>query len=228
MIDFTKLREKLDPDPGGEDQLRIRSATVQTMNADGTVDILLSGVTVPGVPRLDQGGWLATGAVVQVLTLRGAYLILGASQKGGRAVSAYLASNITLAAGQTSYTAFATTNILGVAFVAPPSGAVEVTVQGWLSVVHSAAGARSYISAWVATGSVLNAGSVVSAADDDRAAISENTRVSAQEYKYVNVSYPVTGLTPGNTYNATVGQRSDGNGTPSGAVNKRRVTVRPF
>lgn len=226
MIDFTKLREKLDPDPGGEDNLRIRTAVVQTMNADGTVDVLLSGALVPGVPRLDQGNWLATGANVQMITLRGGYLILGPTQKGARRVSTYLTNNQTWT-GSATYTALSGADIMGVAFTAPPSGAVKVSIEGWLAVSSATLQRRSFMSAWVATGSVINAGAVISAADDERAAMAQNSVASIFDYKYVNVTYPVTGLTPGNPYNATVGVRLL-NSADTGAVNKRRVTVEPF
>lgn len=228
MIDYTKLRAALDPDPGGEDTLRLRTAKVQTMNANGTVDILLSGVLVPGVPRLDNGSWLATGANVQVITLRGGHLILGATQKGARRVEALNTANPS-GVTSTSYTALTSGDILGVAFIAPPSGAVEVVLEGWLGVQSTNAGSRMWMSAWLSNGSVVNSGSVVSAPDDTRAAVVENpVSVAGYRYGYVHTAYQVTGLTPGNDYNVTMAHKVSNSPTTGGAAFNRRVIVRPI
>lgn len=233
MIDFTKLREKLDPDPGGEDQLRIRTGVVVTDNADGTVDITLSGVLVPGVPKLaDAGTILAAGATVQVLTLRGGSLILGASAgtagQGARKVSAFNANNPS-GITSTSYTALTGGDILGVAFVAPPSGSVEITLEGWLGLLSTTLGSRMWMSGSVATGAVVNAGSVVNAAIDTQAAVFENgSSFTSYRYGYVNTTYPVTGLTPGSSYNVTVNHKVSNLPSTGGAVFNRRVLVRPW
>lgn len=77
-IDYTRLLEKLNPDPGAEDTLRLRVATVTTVNANGTLDLTMSsGVLVPGVPKL-ASAVAPAGAVVQVITLRGSLLVIGA------------------------------------------------------------------------------------------------------------------------------------------------------
>lgn len=78
-IDYTKLLAKLQPDPGGEDILRLRTGVVSAFNGNGTVDLLLSGVTVEDVPYLLTGGAIGVGAVVQVISYRGALLVLGPS-----------------------------------------------------------------------------------------------------------------------------------------------------
>lgn len=82
-IDYTRLLEKLNPDPGAEDTLRLRVATVTTINANGTVDITMSsGVIVPGVPRLSSAS-VSVGNVVQVISQRGSLLIIGTVAGGG-------------------------------------------------------------------------------------------------------------------------------------------------
>jgi hypothetical protein len=82
-VDVTSLLEKLIPDPGGEDTLRLRTATVATVNADGTVDLTMSsGVLVPGVPRLSSAS-VSVGNVVQVISLRGSLLVIGTVAGGG-------------------------------------------------------------------------------------------------------------------------------------------------
>jgi hypothetical protein len=78
-IDYTKLREKLIPTPDGEPPIILRTATVAAVNSDGTVDLTMSsGVLVPDVPRL-TGAYAPVGAVVQVLSLRGSLLVIGAT-----------------------------------------------------------------------------------------------------------------------------------------------------
>lgn len=94
MIDFTKLREKLDPDPGGEDQLRIRTGVVSVINADGTLDLLISGVAVPSVPRL-ANVTAAVNDTVQVITLRGGLLVIGqVAVNAGGLVSSRVATTV--------------------------------------------------------------------------------------------------------------------------------------
>lgn len=81
MIDYTKLLKKLTPDQDGEPHLHLRTGVVSALNADGTVDILMSGVLVPGVPRLAETV-VQVGGRVQILAARGSLLILGASATG--------------------------------------------------------------------------------------------------------------------------------------------------
>jgi hypothetical protein len=76
MIDYTKLINKLVPQTDGEDVVRLRKGQVDTVNADGTVDLILSGVVVPDVPRL-AGAPMVAGTNVQVLVYRGSLLVLG-------------------------------------------------------------------------------------------------------------------------------------------------------
>ncbi len=76
MIDYTVLRKKLVPTPDGQDVLRLRVGVVTTINANGTCDVTVAGTTVPGVSRL-QEATVSVGAVVQMLSYRGAMLIIG-------------------------------------------------------------------------------------------------------------------------------------------------------
>lgn len=93
-IDITKLRAKLDPDPGGEDVLRFRSGVVTAVNADGTLDLLLSGVSRPSVPRL-ANVTAAVGDIVQIITLRGDLLVIGqVSPNAGGLVSSRVGTTV--------------------------------------------------------------------------------------------------------------------------------------
>lgn len=76
MLDYTKLRQKLNPEPDGQDVLRLRVGVVTAINANGTCDVTVSGTTVPNVSRL-QEATVSVGAVVQMLSYRGAMMIIG-------------------------------------------------------------------------------------------------------------------------------------------------------
>jgi hypothetical protein len=75
-IDYTRLIEQLDPERDGEDTLKPRTAIVDEVNSDGTLDIILSGVIIPNVPRLASVGAIE-GDAVQVQASRGALLVIG-------------------------------------------------------------------------------------------------------------------------------------------------------
>jgi hypothetical protein len=75
-IDYTKLIEKLDPEKDGQDVTTLRTGIVDEVNVDGTLDIILSGIVVPNVPRLGSVG-AVVGDAVQVQTYRGSMLVIG-------------------------------------------------------------------------------------------------------------------------------------------------------
>src|SRR5690554_3189090 len=80
--DYTKLLNKLIPSPGGEDTVRMRTATVTAINPDGTVRISMSGVTIPkDIPRLASSGMLI-GDTVSVISFRGELLVIGPVAEG--------------------------------------------------------------------------------------------------------------------------------------------------
>jgi hypothetical protein len=75
-IDYTKIRNKIVRPEDGQDVVRLRTGEVEAINANGTVDILLSGVVMTDLPRL-EGLLLAEGDSVQLLSYRGSLLVLG-------------------------------------------------------------------------------------------------------------------------------------------------------
>ena len=75
-IDYTRLIEALDPERDGQDVTTLRTAIVDDVNANGTLDIILSGVIVPEVPKLSTVSAVA-GDVVQVQVYRGSMLVVG-------------------------------------------------------------------------------------------------------------------------------------------------------
>lgn len=100
----------------------------------------------------------------------------------------------------TSYTQG--TTVVGAAFVAPTSGRVLVLWHARFE--HNTASSRSVVSVSVRTGATVGAGTVVSGAADDSAlecpqgAGGPDTRISAGMWRIVS------GLTPGDDYNAVV------------------------
>lgn len=118
------------------------------------------------------------------------------------------------------------TPICGVTFIAPPSGLVRVD---WHSRFESTtSGLRTLVSAAVATGGVLDAGTVVSGATDasalensqDSTGTGNLTRLEAGMFR------PVDGLTAGLTYNAVVKMRNTAAG--NGSIFDRSIMVTPL
>ena len=83
MLDYTKIKKKLVPTPDGQDVLRLRTAVISSVNANGTANLTLNGASVPNVPALGSAA-LWAGSTVQVLGYRGSLLIVGPS--GGKQV----------------------------------------------------------------------------------------------------------------------------------------------
>lgn len=84
-IDFSKLLDKLLPPPDGEDMARMRTGVVSTVNADGTVDVGISGLVVPGVARLTNAPMVA-GSIVNIIIWRGGILVIGTTASGPAAL----------------------------------------------------------------------------------------------------------------------------------------------
>lgn len=76
MVDYTKLLDKLAPQPDGSSAIRLRTMVISAVNADGTVDLTSGAATIPDVSRLDSAPAVA-GDSVQVLTGLGQMLVLG-------------------------------------------------------------------------------------------------------------------------------------------------------
>ena len=83
MIDYTKLRKKLIPEPDGEPPVVMRTGTIDAVNSDGTVDVeMSSGIILPDIPRLASAG-VAVGVVVNIISFRGSLLVIGPSASNG-------------------------------------------------------------------------------------------------------------------------------------------------
>lgn len=82
MMDYTKLLKKITPARDGEPLTHLRVGVANTINSDGTVDVVLSGVVIPSVPRL-AGAVVQEGQSIQMIGSRGSLLILGGTATGG-------------------------------------------------------------------------------------------------------------------------------------------------
>jgi hypothetical protein len=105
VIDYTRLRKKLIPEPDGEPHIVMRTGTISQVNANGTVDLQMSdGTIVPGVSRL-VGAYTPVGAVVQVLSFRGSLLVIGGSATNSSQVLPMQAGthNVTMGASATTF-----------------------------------------------------------------------------------------------------------------------------
>lgn len=76
MTDWTQILARLEPNQDGEQPVRHRSAVVDAVNSNGTVDLDFDGTVIPGVSVL-SGAWIDPGATVQVAVWRGDLLVLG-------------------------------------------------------------------------------------------------------------------------------------------------------
>jgi hypothetical protein len=126
MIDYLKLLDKINPRPDGEDKIRLRTGTVTTVNADGTLDITMSdGVLLPNVNKLATA-YAPAGAVVQIIVFRGAMLVIGAV--GTAAVNGPMTKTGATSTGPSGLTSFTTAVAFGVTFPAIPN--VHVNLNG--------------------------------------------------------------------------------------------------
>lgn len=76
--DLYRLVNTLWPVAGGEDVLRLRTGKIEALNADGTVDVSVSGVVLEDIKTLASAyPFLAEDSLAYVAQWRGALLVLG-------------------------------------------------------------------------------------------------------------------------------------------------------
>ncbi len=221
-VDLTRLLNKIVPQPEGEDRTRLRVGVVDTVNADGTVDVFISGVMITDVACLESAP-VAAGVVVQILSARGVLLVLG--PVASLAVPVEATSSINLGdTTSTSYTnTLTTTGVHGVAFVAPPSGKVQFL--GRAAGGSSTVGQYSQLDWEARQGDVVGSGTVVRAANNNTASVFLSSTAGGQGP--LNVSGLLTGLTPGNEYNACLTYASSNSGSTA-TFNRRYVSIVPI
>lgn len=223
MIDYTKLRQKLTPDPGAEDVLRLRVGTVDAVGLDGVVDIIDgAGVLIPNVPVLG-GAQFSVGSVVQILSFRGSLMVIGASGALASEPKELTGSSVNL--GSTNSTSF--TNTLtatgthGVMFIAPPSGRVKV--EGRATGRHPTVNAYTHLDWEIRTGAITGSGSVVRASS----AATESVHLSpiSNGQGSMVVGGIEDGLTPGGIYNTCLAYKVDAG---TGEYFRRYISVYPL
>lgn len=219
---LSKIKKKLLPAIDGTDVLRLRTAVVSAIAADGTTSITLSGATVTNVPSLG-GAVFAVGSVVQVASYRGSLLILGAAGGVSSQPARLNATDNTNGVPGTTFTNSITGTspaIFGVAFVGPPSG--KVLVMGRCLAGCSAVNGYSFLDFEIKTGATIGSGSTFRGPNDLTCSIFQSS--TANQQGTVSPSDLVTGLTPGAQYNAALVYRV---GSGTGLFNRRWIAVLP-
>lgn len=212
-IDYTQLITRIVPKEDAEDSVKLRTGTVVTLYTDGTADISVSGVTLR-LPVL-SGAAVFVGGVVQILSYRGSMLVIGQIQVGATA-PLYSENMANVSTTGTSYAAAVSNNVGGF-FRVPASGRVRIDFSGEL---YGAGATGQIMSFEIREGSTVGAGTVVLAADDERAVRSYD--VNRQQFSNF---YVWSAGTPGSTYNIRLLYR-----TTSGTANfeRRRALVAPI
>jgi hypothetical protein len=82
-FDPTLLLNKITPKKDAEPKVGLRTATVNAVNGNGTVNIVLDGVILTGRPVVGSAVVFSVGQVVNVLTGLGTLLVLGGTASSG-------------------------------------------------------------------------------------------------------------------------------------------------
>lgn len=135
----------------------------------------------------------------------------GAATRYTNFTVAQAVDNNTTAAGSYAAVTTGTTTKLGHTFVAPASGIVDI--EWGLSAHSSVLGSTVFVDTAVRQGSTVGAGTSQSLSSNDEAMQFSDTTTSP-----ASRSRPVTGLTPGTTYNVVVEWHNSGSGTAIGAT----------
>lgn len=158
-------------------------------------------------------GWTITVGATSTLVVN------GVPKWGAAGSPAISASNSQAALQSPTLTTFDLTGTTcGVAFVAPPSGVVQVAYGAFQA--HSLAAGFSITSPQVAAGGSVGAGAVFYAANDD-----ECVQVTGTNGFNQGATVRISGLTAGSTYNVALYTRVS---AATGSLRRRRVMVTPI
>lgn len=215
---LSKIKKKILPPDDGQDTLKLRTGVISAVNSDGTCDVTISGVTVAGVPKLAEA-FVPVGSVVQLLTYRGSLLIIGASATS--AIMSTAASSSTAAFSFTNTSGASGTDVVGVSFVAPPSGSVMISIGG---VIWISSNTFRAILGWeLRTGSVVGSGTLVTGPDYRYAIIAgRSVTTSGPNDIAATRRRKWSGLTPGSAYNVVAKHWVSGG---TGNTDQREVIV---
>jgi hypothetical protein len=219
---LSKIKKKLLPAIDGQDVARLRTAVVAAIDTDGTVDITLNGATITNVPVLSNAAF-AVGSVVQVLSYRGSLLVIGGSGVGAQPVEA-TSSTTNGTTTSTAYTnTLTTTGVHGVAFIAPPSGKIQLL--GRAAAGSSVVGNYAQLDYEIRQGSTVGSGALVRTTNNNTASVFLSSTAGGQGP--LNVSGLFSGLVPGASYNACL-TFATGNASSTASFNRRQIAVYPL
>lgn len=171
-------------------------------------------------PSGGQHAWLTDSNTLTVFSVAIGDWVTYAAKTGTAWIQAEDATSIT---GITSVTAIPGTPVVGVSFVAPQSGAVDITVGGS---IQSDSNATSILLGYeVRSGNVVGTGSVILSAGFTRAIRSSAAVISgAPAFEGGCHSRVLSGLAPGASYNVRTMHWLSSAG--SGSVGARQITVK--
>lgn len=133
---------------------------------------------------------------------------------------AHVESATTGTTTSTTYiTSLTTAGVMGVAFVAPPSGIVKID---WAAAQFNSGLGYSLSSVQVKNGNVVDSGTTFFAANDNDIIQSDNNATGVLR---AGVSTLITGLTVGNSYNVCMAHRV---ASGTGSFLRRRIIVTPW
>jgi len=95
-FDFTRAIKDISPDDDGPSKLSLRTGVIAAVNGGGTVDVTLAdGSTVANKPVVGSSVVFSVGQVVNILTGRGQFLVLGGTASSG-ATTGFPSSYVTI------------------------------------------------------------------------------------------------------------------------------------
>lgn len=121
---LSKIKKQLMGEQDGQDVLRLRTGTITVVNANGTVDLTLDGVTVAGIRYLLSAG-IAVGTIVQIASYRGSLLVIGSATGTSQSVGGSWYAELT--ADQAANTS--ATGVTQFTFTLPAAGTYKYIAQ---------------------------------------------------------------------------------------------------
>jgi hypothetical protein len=186
-----------------------------TLVADDLTDVTVATPTTGQILTYNGTTWVNSATITGALTITGNIATNGTIKSQGAAFAAV--ARTTSGTAGTAYTGTRTgaADEAGITFIAPASGTVILL---W-HVGQSSAASFALTSFEVRVGATIGSGTVFLAADDNRQIqVQSTSEISGASF------YPITGLTPGTTYNARPMYRV-GSGTAT--FNRPRIAAIP-
>ena len=184
---------------------QLRPATVAEVELDGAIVAIYDGDTVP-IGMINLNGSLTVGSRVMAMFVPpSGNFIIGAIRVDD--LPAFIESSTDESFSNTTFDNG--TAVLGIAFIAPASGAVHITVSAFITNVNNTF--YTAMSYRITEGNVVDSGTEILAPSDDRS-LSTSRAVTTGGATQLSASYRrlTTGLVPGGSYNVTAYKRVSG------------------